>query len=64
MATVTDNAENISITIESSVELRCPREKENEELRRDVVNFFLWLFSFLKKQCIICGVVCAGSSLL
>ena len=35
MATVTDNAENISITIESSVELRCPREKENEELRRE-----------------------------
>lgn len=64
MATVTDNAENISITIESSVELRCPREKENEELRRDVVNFFLWLFSFLKKQRIIGGVVCAGSSLL
>jgi len=48
MATIIDHAENISITIESSVELRCPREKEDEELRRKVVNLFVWLFSFLK----------------
>ena len=51
-ATIIDNVENISITIESSVELHCPREKENEELRRKVVNFCVWLFSFLKKKLI------------
>ena len=48
MATLIDNAQNISITIESSVELCCPREKEEEELKRKVVNFCVWLFSFLK----------------
>ena len=67
MATIIDNAENIPITIESSVELRCPRGKENEELRRDMVNFFCGYFLFKKISllwwCCLCWLLIAVSRL-